>query len=68
MKDRDAAAPSRLMTTRELAAYLKIDLDTLYKLLRKGQIPFFKVGGDYRFNRDEIDKWMNDLERAGAKK
>jgi excisionase family DNA binding protein len=27
-------------------------------MVGKGQIPAFKVGSDYRFDRDEIDKWM----------
>ena len=47
------------MTVAEVAEYLQLHRDTLYKLLRKGQIPAFKIGGDYRFDRDAIEKWMN---------
>jgi len=39
---------------------LKVHLSTLYKLVRKGQIPAFKIGVDYRFDRDEIEKWITD--------
>ena len=50
------------MTTAELADYLRIHPCTVYKLLRRQKIPAFKIGTDYRFNREQIDKWMNDLE------
>jgi excisionase family DNA binding protein len=56
----DDAIPSRIMTTAETARYLRIDRSTLYKMAGKGQIPAFKIGSDYRFDRDEIDKWMID--------
>jgi len=54
------AIPSRIMTTAEVARYLRIDRSTLYKMVGKGQIPGFKVGSDYRFDRDEIDRWIID--------
>ena len=48
------------MTVAEVARYLRIDRNTLYKLVGKGQIPAFKIGSEYRFDRDAIDKWMID--------
>jgi excisionase family DNA binding protein len=60
MMPADDAIPSRIMTTAEVARYLRIDRSTLYKMVGKGQIPGFKVGSDYRFDRDEIDRWMID--------
>ncbi len=60
MNLRHAAAPSRIMTAAELAKYLRVHPATVHKLLRKGQIPAFKVGSDYRFDRDKIDKWIAD--------
>jgi len=60
MMPADDAIPSRIMTTAEVARYLRIDRSTLYKMVGKGQIPGFKVGSDYRFDRDEIDRWIID--------
>ena len=60
--------PSELMTTAEVARYLQVHQRTLYRLIRRGQIPVFKVGADYRFDRDAIEKWMTDrpsLPRCG---
>lgn len=56
MKLRDDGLP-QLMKLGELAAYLRFPRHTIYKLLRQGEIPFLKVGSEYRFDRDEIDRW-----------
>jgi excisionase family DNA binding protein len=51
---------SNLMTVRELAQYLRCHPATIYKLLKKGKIPAFKVGSDWRFNPVAIDEWRVD--------
>jgi hypothetical protein len=40
--------------------------------LKKGQLPGFKIGSDWRFNREAIDKWrlqgavLNESSQHGA--
>ena len=51
----------RVMTVRELSAYLRVHPSTIYKLLRRGELPGFRIGTDWRFNAEVIDKWC--LER-----
>jgi excisionase family DNA binding protein len=68
MNLRDAAKPSRFMTAAEVADHLRIHLNTLYKLLRSGQISGFKIGSDYRFDREEIEKLMRDRQAMTPKK
>ena len=48
----------RLLTVRELAGYLRIHQATVYRLLREQKLPAFRVGSDWRFNRQEIERWM----------
>ena len=60
MKPSDDATPRRIMTAPEVAEYLRIHLSTLYKLVRRHQIPAFKIGTDWRFDRDVIEKWIID--------
>ena len=38
-----------LMTSHEVADYLKVDLRTVYRYIKQGQIPKVKVGGRWRF-------------------
>lgn len=49
-----------IMTIREVAEHLKIAEKTAYRLAAEGELPGFKVGGSWRFQRNEIDKWIKD--------
>ncbi|NNM59052.1 MAG: helix-turn-helix domain-containing protein [Legionellales bacterium] len=46
-----------IMTISDIASYLKITEKTAYRLVAEGKIPGFKVGGSWRFNREEIQVW-----------
>lgn len=46
-----------ILTCKGLASYLNCHVSTIYRLLRKGQLPAFKVGADWRFNQEDIDRW-----------
>ena len=46
---------SDIFTIRQVAEYLKINEKTAYRLAADGKIPGFKVGGSWRFRRDEIE-------------
>ena len=51
-----SAAP-KVLTVNELADYLRVHRSTIYRLLKKGQLPGFKIGSDWRFNVEVIDEW-----------
>jgi len=45
---------SEVLTVQEVANYLRIDIRTVYRLAKKGDIPCIKIGRQWRFNRDDI--------------
>ena len=45
-----------ILTIKEVAEFLKLTEKTAYRLAGEGKIPGFKVGGSWRFRRDEIEK------------
>lgn len=47
-----------LLTTDQVAQYLKVDKFTVYRLLTQRKIPAFKVGNQWRFKRAMIDAWL----------
>ena len=57
MKSIRHAAASHFLTVGEVAKYLRVDRTTIYRLLNRNEIPGFRVGADWRFNREQIDKW-----------
>ena len=50
---------TELMTVEEVARYLRVTKKTLYRLLKQGRIPATKVGHQWRFDKDAIDKWLH---------
>ena len=53
-----------VLTIDELSAYLKIPKSTLYKLVREGKVPCQKIGRHWRFRKEAIDRWLEDLPAA----
>lgn len=53
-----------LMTTTELAKYLRISSASVYRLVRQKQIPVSKVGRQLRFRRDTVDVWLSKGEAS----
>ena len=49
---------TEIFTLDEVAAYLKLGKRTVYRLAAAKKIPAFKVGGTWRFSRQEIDRWI----------
>jgi excisionase family DNA binding protein len=47
-----------IMTTQEVAEYLRLTEATIYKLAQAGEIPAMKVGRAWRFRKDLIDEWF----------
>jgi excisionase family DNA binding protein len=48
---------AKVLTVSELSEYLRVHRSTIYRLLKKGQLPGFKIGSDWRFNVEAIDQW-----------
>jgi excisionase family DNA binding protein len=48
-----------IMTVRELAAYLRMHEMTIYRMARQGEIPAYKVGNRWRFNKHRVEKWLD---------
>ena len=52
-----------VLTVRELAGYLRVHQSTVYRLVRERKLPAFRVGADWRFNREELERWMIDEQK-----
>jgi excisionase family DNA binding protein len=55
-----------VMTLDETAEFLKVHPSTVYRLLKKKQIPAFKIGADWRFNAESVERWIIEREQAEA--
>jgi excisionase family DNA binding protein len=59
---------TEIMDITEAAAYLNIKKGTLYRLVKKGQIPGTKIGGQWRFKREHLDEMFRDHSREAGKR
>ena len=48
-----------LMSVTDLAAYLNVNISTVYQWSQHGQIPAMKVGNLWRYRRSDIEEWLN---------
>ncbi len=49
---------TRLMNIEELARYLRLEKQTIYNWLHMRKISGIKVGGVWRFDKQDVDKWL----------
>lgn len=52
------------MSVRDVAKLLDVSVTTIYTMVRKSEIPHFKVRGAIRFNRDVIEEWTREDSRT----
>jgi excisionase family DNA binding protein len=68
MENDKIVQPNEVMNGDEAAVFLKMPKSTLLKLCTEGQLPGVKVGRQWRFHRDALEKWSaarnagNDVE------
>ena len=53
---------AKVMTLEDVAQFLHVHPSTVYRLLRTHKIPAFKMGSDWRFNQESIERWIKKLE------
>jgi excisionase family DNA binding protein len=53
-------APDRpLLNVYKAAARLAVSEKTIRRLIRKGELSAFRVGGSPRLDPDELEQWLN---------
>lgn len=53
------------LTVEDVARRFGVNATTIYRLLKRGKIPAFKVGNQWRFSLQRLEEWVADRERIG---
>ena len=57
----DGQAPGNdILTLEEVASYLRLTPQTIYKWAQEKRIPGAKLGKEWRFRKSIIDRWLDD--------
>ncbi|HLW03860.1 MAG TPA: Clp protease N-terminal domain-containing protein [Ktedonobacterales bacterium] len=54
------------MTSDEVAAYLRVDVVTIRRLVNRGELSAYRVGGEYRFMRRDLEEYLKRQRVPGA--
>ena len=53
-----------VLRLREVADLLKVGEKTVYSMAQTGELPAFKVRGQWRFSRKDIDAWIEEQKKT----
>lgn len=56
----------RWLSVEEIAAYLGIKRDTVYKWIKRRELPAHKAGRLWRFRKEQIDRWVANQSLSSA--
>jgi excisionase family DNA binding protein len=59
-RKRRPGGENEILTIEEVAAYLRLKPQTIYKWAQEKRIPAAKIGKEWRFRRSVIDRWLDD--------
>ena len=55
-----------MMTPQEVASYLQLTPDTIYRYIREGKLVAFRLGRQYRISRENMDLFLLATSTAGG--
>jgi excisionase family DNA binding protein len=60
--------PPRVKTVNEIADELHVHRITIYRLLKRGKIPGFKIGRVWRFDSEQVRQWLAHPDESGSER
>ncbi len=57
---------TEVMTVTEVAEYLRVNPQTVYRKAKAGEMPALRIGRAIRFRRAELDEWMKSNQTAAV--
>jgi len=55
-----------LMTSDEVAAFLRVDVVTIRRLVNRGELTAYRVGGEYRFTQADLESYLQRQRISGG--
>jgi len=53
-----------LLNVKDVASLLEVNVRTVYRLINNGQLPAFKLGGQWHMRMRDLEGWIDDQVRA----
>lgn len=56
-----------LLSARELADILGVNLNYVYEQAADGRLPSYKIGGNRRFRASEVEEWLRGCRQPSGR-
>lgn len=58
----EPSIPKEVLSVPDACTFLGVHRNTLYKLIREGEIPAFRLitGGRWKFRKQDLERWLED--------
>jgi excisionase family DNA binding protein len=66
MSDTNASREHEILTLEEVALYLRLRPQTIYKWAQEKRIPAVKLGKEWRFRKSILDRWIDEQIEGGG--
>jgi excisionase family DNA binding protein len=63
----DSIGPEVLMTPQEVADILRLNVQTVYAMLRDGRMPHHLLGRNYRVSRAQLAEYLKNTAKGSKK-
>lgn len=50
----------KFLKITEISEYLNLSKRTIYRHIKKNNLPFTKIGGLIRFKKKDVDEWLKN--------
>ena len=58
----------KVLTLPEVSQYLHVSRVTIYRMLKRKDIPACRIAGKWRFNIEDLGHWIENESQAGEPK
>ena len=65
MSDTSPSRDHEILTLEEVAHYLRLKPQTIYRWAQEKRIPAVKLGKEWRFRRSILDRWLDEQMQGG---
>ncbi len=57
-----------VLTVEEVASLLKLSKITIYRLIKTGEIPAYKIGASWRVNKKDLESYIESKKKGSSGK
>jgi len=57
----------KILDIKQLSTYLQVSISEIRKLVRQRNIPYFRIGNRLKFDLENINLWIEELEEKNKK-